>query len=121
MSQERRCTAHVVGTKRRCRAYAIKGGTVCVYHGGSAPQVRAAAQRVLLAAVDPALAELVTLARSAESESVRLQAVRDILDRVGLGATTKIEAEVTHFDGESKLDRAIEEMLATMDRREAGL
>lgn len=39
----RRCTAH---TKRGpCKAAPIKGGTVCVAHGGRAPQVKAAARR----------------------------------------------------------------------------
>lgn len=119
LNADRHCTAKVAGTNRRCRAFAIAGGNVCVYHGGKAPQVRAAAQRRLLEAVDPALAELVKLARTADSESVRLQAVRDILDRAGLGASTKIEADVTHFDGNSQLDRAIDEMLAAMAAREA--
>jgi hypothetical protein len=33
-----------------CRAPAIKGGTVCIAHGGRAPQVRAAADRRVVAA-----------------------------------------------------------------------
>lgn len=34
--------------RRACRDWPIKGGTVCDDHGGSAPQVRAAAERNLL-------------------------------------------------------------------------
>lgn len=41
------CTATAHGSGERCRAPAIRGATVCQAHGGSAPQVRAAAQRRL--------------------------------------------------------------------------
>jgi hypothetical protein len=34
--------------RRACRDWPIKGGTVCDDHGGSAPQVRAAAERKLV-------------------------------------------------------------------------
>jgi len=41
-----RCTAHRTdGTP--CGAWAIRGGYVCRMHGGSAPQVKAAARRRL--------------------------------------------------------------------------
>lgn len=39
----RQCTARAKSTGARCRGTAIIGGTVCWKHGGSAPQVRAAA------------------------------------------------------------------------------
>lgn len=43
-----RCTAR---TKRGpCRAYPVRGATVCVTHGGAAPQVRNAASRRLIEA-----------------------------------------------------------------------
>jgi hypothetical protein len=41
-----RCTAHR-SDKQPCRAWAVWGATVCVSHGGAAPQVRRAAQRRL--------------------------------------------------------------------------
>jgi hypothetical protein len=44
-----RCTAHCQ-SGRPCRAFAIKGGSVCVSHGGAARQVRYAAQRRLATA-----------------------------------------------------------------------
>jgi len=51
------CTAHRK-SGAQCRATAIKGGTVCVVHGGAAPQViRKAAER-LKEARDLALARL---------------------------------------------------------------
>ena len=43
----RRCTALAKSTGQRCRSNPIKGGTVCIKHGGAAPQVRAKANRRL--------------------------------------------------------------------------
>ena len=51
---DRRC----VGTNRsgeRCGRAPIPGGTVCLFHGGSAPQAQAAAKVRLLAMVEPVL------------------------------------------------------------------
>jgi hypothetical protein len=53
-------------------------------HGGAAPQVKAKALQRLLAAADPAAAELIRLAKKAESETVRRQACCDVLDRAGM-------------------------------------
>jgi hypothetical protein len=39
----RRCSAHTSAGKP-CGRWAIKGGTVCIMHGGRAPQVKAAAK-----------------------------------------------------------------------------
>src|SRR5437763_6410607 len=36
----RPCTATAKSTGKRCRCYAITGGTVCRLHGGAAPQVK---------------------------------------------------------------------------------
>src|SRR3954471_10803018 len=38
-----RCGALSKSTGKQCKAWAIKGGTTCRLHGGSAPQVRAKA------------------------------------------------------------------------------
>lgn len=48
MDPTRRCTATSGRTGQPCRKPAILGGTVCATHGGSAPQVRAAANRNLV-------------------------------------------------------------------------
>lgn len=40
-----RCSARSSRTGQPCRAWAVHGATVCVAHGGRAPQVRAAAER----------------------------------------------------------------------------
>ena len=44
LPDERRCRAHSKRSGERCRRLAIPGGTVCVMHGGAAPQVAAAAR-----------------------------------------------------------------------------
>ena len=42
----RKCAGRVRSENLRpCRRWAIRGGTVCPKHGGSAPQVKAAARR----------------------------------------------------------------------------
>lgn len=46
-SDKRRCKARSKHSGKQCRRYAIAGGTVCPTHGGSAPQVQAAAARRL--------------------------------------------------------------------------
>lgn len=50
-----RCSARSTRSGEQCRAFAVHGATVCVAHGGKAPQVRRAAARRRLR--DGALAE----------------------------------------------------------------
>lgn len=40
-----RCDGHAKSTGRQCAAWPIKGGRVCIKHGGKAGQVRTAAER----------------------------------------------------------------------------
>lgn len=84
----------------RCKLPAMKGGKVCRSHGGAAPQVKAAAKRRLEEAADRMAKSLLGIATSAESESVRLAAIRDALDRAGLAAPkqTDVTVEVKPFD-----------------------
>ena len=94
----RRCTAHSSRTGKRCGQWAIRGGTVCVTHGGAAPQVKRAAALRLLDLVDPALG---TLARALDPDdkqwgpSERLRAAADVLDRAGYprGVTLEVTPE----------------------------
>lgn len=113
------CTATSSQSGKPCRAPAIKGGTVCVAHGGAAPQVKDAARRRLLEAVDPLMAELIRLALHGDSESVRVAATKDALDRAGLGAKQVIESEVTIHDG-SEVDREIARLAAELAGRAEG-
>ena len=71
-----------------CRKYSMKGQNVCRNHGGSSPEALAkVAEAVALAELrlrnlaPRAVAELETLATSADSEQVRLQAANSLVDR----------------------------------------
>lgn len=111
-----RCTAKSSRTGEPCKKWAIQGGTVCDTHGGRAPQVKQAAmERIRDAAADVA-AELARLAVHAESESVRVAAGRDILDRAGYGAKQKIEQDVTVHE-QDDFARAVAELEAELARR----
>ena len=80
-----------------CRKTAIRGsaGPVCATHGGSAPQVKAAARVRIERAADRMAKELLGIAADeATPPAVRLAAIRDALDRSGLGAKTAVEVSV---------------------------
>ncbi|MFL0237811.1 hypothetical protein [Mycobacterium sp. SMC-17] len=88
-----RCIAHKKNGDQ-CRRLAIKGATVCLHHGGAARHVRAAARARLENAADRLAKQLLGIAESADSEAVRLAAIRDALDRAGLKAPTQVDVEV---------------------------
>jgi hypothetical protein len=89
-----RCTAR----KRNgepCRAMAARGASVCRVHGGSAPQVKAAALRRLDQAADVLVQRLLQFALDGNvDDNVALRAIRDALDRAGLAAKTEVAVEV---------------------------
>lgn len=91
MTTSRQCIATSRRTGKRCGAYAIVGGTVCKWHGGAAPQVRLAANERIAEMVDPALSALRQLVDTADSDSVRLSAIKDILDRAGYKPKERVE------------------------------
>jgi hypothetical protein len=79
-----RCTAHTTRGKP-CNGPAVTGTGVCRVHGGSAPQVIAAARRRILAAADPVAARLIEIATSKTTvPRDAIVAARDLLDRAGL-------------------------------------
>lgn len=86
----RQCRAHN-REGEQCRQHAIRGGAVCVTHGGRAPQVRQSADARLAAMVDPLLTELFRIARSGENDAVRLAAIKDALDRAGYKPRDKVD------------------------------
>lgn len=94
MIEERRCRAHSSRTGEQCKHAAIHGGTVCRSHGGAAPQVKLAAEARIQALVDPAITRLAYLIDDADSDAVRLSAVKDALDRAGFKPTEKRETKV---------------------------
>ena len=75
-----------------CKARAIDGSRVCRVHGGSAPQVIAAARRRLLLLIDPAIGVLAqsvrprTKAQSKywEPSAQEISAAKEVLNRAGL-------------------------------------
>lgn len=113
------CSAHSSVTGNPCRAYAIVGGTVCVTHGGRAPQVREAARRRILQMVPDALDGMAVLAGifeghpGAKTEQVRQKALADILDRAGL----KGAEEVVHVDSELSNEQLDSLIAAALEAR----
>jgi phage terminase small subunit len=55
-------------------------------------------KKMIMDCVPGALSQLKTLSQDAESESVRFQATRDILDRAGLKPTEKVKTEISHVE-----------------------
>lgn len=76
------CTATAKGSRMRCKRRPIPGGTVCVKHGGGAPQVQLKAEERLRAMEIPALIRLDELMHQKEFPSVAIAAVKDALDRI---------------------------------------
>ena len=91
---ERQCTAH----KRngdRCKNAAIRGGTVCGYHGGNAPAVKAKARLRLEMASDRLARQLLNMTTDPNvADPVKLAAIKDALDSSGLAAKTAVSVEV---------------------------
>ncbi len=91
----RLCTA----TTRKgepCRGAAITGGLVCRMHGGDAPQVKAAADRVTLEElVGPALARLKDLVEDKHLiPQVQLGSVKLILELTGFKPATQLDLTI---------------------------
>ena len=86
------CLAHSKQTGKPCKQPPIKGGTVCRYHGGAAPQVIKSARRRLNDLVDPAITALTDIIEHPLTpQVVRLAAIKDILDRAGYKSPVQVE------------------------------
>lgn len=80
------CTAHSSRHGRPCRAWAMRGCTVCVAHGGRAPQVRDAAdRRVMIAQAMRAASTMPPPARLAGDDDGMAEWAAGVLDTVRRG------------------------------------
>lgn len=75
---ERKCIAKRAGKDAMCGKSAIRGGLVCATHGGSAPQVKAAAEKRFRELVEPAIERLSELAAQDEHRPTAHKAVETI-------------------------------------------
>jgi len=99
-----------------CTNFAVSGATVCRMHGGSAPQVRRAAQVRILMASDLAAAKLIEMMQSLKvADNIKLAAARDLLDRANLAGTQNVEIGVTKRTYEDVLDEMLVEVPEGMD------
>lgn len=88
------CKAHSKQSGRPCGRLAIPGGTVCRWHGGAAPQVRASAQERLKAMQPKALDTIDDLMGRAEFPTVQYQAARSVIEWTEGKATERVNATV---------------------------
>jgi hypothetical protein len=117
------CKAHKKdGT--RCQKSPSAGSTVCRFHGAGAPQVKEAARNRLAMAADGLMQTLLKIAASAESEAVRLAAVKDALDRAGFSATHMVKLAAVQpwedFLADVIDDDIFEDVPATRRQRKIG-
>jgi hypothetical protein len=93
---DRRCTAttkHGPNAGKRCGGRPIRGGTVCMKHGGAAPQVRAKAERQLQAARNELMEILLGIARNAVHPD-QFRALTWALERAGFRAGVELSVAV---------------------------
>lgn len=93
-----RCHAHSSQTADPCRRWPVPGGGVCLSHGGSAAHARKAAALRLLELADPAIAALAKVVKDTPKDADRTRAATAILDRAGLGPSSKIEVEAKTWE-----------------------
>ena len=77
-----------------------------------ANEIEAETRRLIQGAIPGALAQVVDLAASAQSEAVRLQAAKDIMDRAGLKPTERIE-QVTVEKSTDELRRELAQLMGS--------
>lgn len=87
------CTGTSKQTKERCGNPPIPGCTVCKFHGGAAPQVKAAGvRRMMEDLLGPAMVEIARIIQEpGVSDNVKATVIRDLLDRTGHKPATQVE------------------------------
>lgn len=139
-----RCVAHKAHNGERCKNAAIKGGTVCRFHGGATKHVQKSARERFNDLIDPMINIAHDIAKEAEegklSASDRIAFMKFVADRTGFipGKTVNIDgpapwevafthiirevpAELTEGDviDADVLEEDEEDALARHDREEA--
>lgn len=98
---EAQCAARSKQSGERCKKSPMPGSNVCRVHGGSAPQVKAAAKRRLEEASERMAQRLLGLAENDLKDGtkvgayVQLGAVTAALDRAGIVEQKQLNVEVT--------------------------
>ena len=89
------CTAHSARTGKPCRRAPILGGTVCVTHGGAAPQVKAKAKERLTALFPKSVHVFDRLLDREEFPTVQFQTARFIAEQEVGRATEHAEHDLS--------------------------
>lgn len=106
-----RCTAQYKSTGERCRREAAPGTNVCNQHGARIPAVQAAAARRIQMTVDDAVKRLHGMLDDPDVEARdKIKILQDLLDRGGLGATSKVLVGVASAD---PVERLFQDLLTT--------
>ena len=85
-----------------------------------AKEIEERTRKMIQDCVPGALSQLQNLSENADSESVRLGAVKDILDRAGYKPTEKVEQKISHLETAStdELKRELEGLIGTSEVEE---
>jgi len=105
------------GTTRKglpCTRSPIPGGSVCIFHGGAAPLVKAAAKQRLLAMTEPAFAVLMEVMEEGAEDEVRLKAAIAVLDRAGYGPRSTVVVDHRKEELASLTDAEIAERMKVL-------
>ena len=95
----RRCVATSNRSGKRCRNSAIRGGTVCRYHGGSTRHIKRKASENFERASDLLSLRVIGIALDDDvPPAVALAAAKDGLDRAGLGAKAEVSVELKPWE-----------------------
>jgi hypothetical protein len=88
----KKCSAHN-RAGGSCGLWAMRGQNVCNLHGGKSPQALAKAEERMRALVYPSVGELGGMIHHADSDAVRLNAIKYILDWAGFKAAVEQQVD----------------------------